>query len=230
MHIQSHRDVFPVTCRNLPVIMAWVETQRPGVNGVNIITSDFVELVDFANTVIRLNDLLLLLPPPDRAVTWSRWCACVITTRVTRPEWTVEITWSRWLWMNCCHIHKYWHPSLWVDISVYHLYPFWAKPHDEQIPEGHKISLEVWGWIPWVHKVRWVAQKFLAAPGRSLLVAKLLFWAETTRCLSLVLVGQKPLFGENVLIGQMPLFEQKTLFCLGRTSYLGRSFQIGGRP
>lgn len=47
--------------------MAWVKAQKPGVNGVNIITSDFVELVDFANTVIRLNDLLL--HPPDQAVT-----------------------------------------------------------------------------------------------------------------------------------------------------------------
>ncbi|KAI7792584.1 PI-PLC X domain-containing protein 2 [Triplophysa rosa] len=45
--------------RNLPTIMMWVEAQKPGVNGVNIITSDFVELVDFANTVIRLNNLLL---------------------------------------------------------------------------------------------------------------------------------------------------------------------------
>ncbi|KAF7691595.1 PI-PLC X domain-containing protein 2 [Silurus meridionalis] len=50
--------------KNLPVIMAWVEVQKPGVNGVNIITSDFVDLVDFANTVIKLNDLLLL--PLDR--------------------------------------------------------------------------------------------------------------------------------------------------------------------
>lgn len=46
--------------RNLPTILTWVEAQKPGVNGVNIITSDFVELVDFANTVIRLNNLLLL--------------------------------------------------------------------------------------------------------------------------------------------------------------------------
>ncbi|XP_035268966.1 PI-PLC X domain-containing protein 2 [Anguilla rostrata] len=51
--------------RNIPTIMAWVEAQKPGVNGVNIITSDFVDLVDFANTVIRLNDLLL----PSHAVT-----------------------------------------------------------------------------------------------------------------------------------------------------------------
>lgn len=39
--------------------MSWVETQRPGVDGINIITSDFVELTDFANIVIRLNNLLL---------------------------------------------------------------------------------------------------------------------------------------------------------------------------
>uniref|UniRef100_A0A4W4EJT7 Phosphatidylinositol-specific phospholipase C X domain-containing protein n=2 Tax=Electrophorus electricus TaxID=8005 RepID=A0A4W4EJT7_ELEEL len=51
--------------KNLPTIMTWVEAQKPGVSGVNIITSDFVELVDFANTVIRLNDLLL----SKRAVT-----------------------------------------------------------------------------------------------------------------------------------------------------------------
>ncbi|XP_067343181.1 PI-PLC X domain-containing protein 2 isoform X1 [Channa argus] len=45
--------------RNLPTIMSWVEAQRPGVDGVNIITSDFVDLTDFANIVIRLNNLLL---------------------------------------------------------------------------------------------------------------------------------------------------------------------------
>ncbi|XP_037549808.1 PI-PLC X domain-containing protein 2 [Nematolebias whitei] len=45
--------------RNLPAIMSWVETQRPGKGGVNIITSDFVELTDFANIVIKLNNLLL---------------------------------------------------------------------------------------------------------------------------------------------------------------------------
>lgn len=39
--------------------MSWVEAQRPGVGGVNIITSDFVELTDFANIVIKLNNLLL---------------------------------------------------------------------------------------------------------------------------------------------------------------------------
>uniref|UniRef100_A0A673JM51 PI-PLC X domain-containing protein 2-like n=1 Tax=Sinocyclocheilus rhinocerous TaxID=307959 RepID=A0A673JM51_9TELE len=44
---------------NLPTIMTWVEAQKPGVDGVNIITSDFVELVDFANTVIKLNNLLI---------------------------------------------------------------------------------------------------------------------------------------------------------------------------
>ncbi|KAJ3610997.1 hypothetical protein NHX12_021013 [Muraenolepis orangiensis] len=51
--------------RNLPTIMTWVEAQKPGAGGVNIITSDFVELTDFADTVIRLNDLLLL-PPSQR--------------------------------------------------------------------------------------------------------------------------------------------------------------------
>ncbi|XP_688423.2 PI-PLC X domain-containing protein 2 isoform X1 [Danio rerio] len=45
--------------RNLPTIMTWVEAQKPGKDGVNIITSDFVELVDFANTVIKLNTLLI---------------------------------------------------------------------------------------------------------------------------------------------------------------------------
>ncbi|KAK2870159.1 hypothetical protein QQF64_021886 [Cirrhinus molitorella] len=45
--------------KNLPTIMSWVEAQKPGVDGVNIITSDFVELVDFANTVIKLNNLLI---------------------------------------------------------------------------------------------------------------------------------------------------------------------------
>jgi len=41
------------------MILNWVKAQKPGVIGVNIITSDFVELVDFAATVIALNDLLL---------------------------------------------------------------------------------------------------------------------------------------------------------------------------
>ncbi|XP_069007614.1 PI-PLC X domain-containing protein 2 isoform X2 [Embiotoca jacksoni] len=45
--------------RNLPTIISWVEAQRPGVDGVNIITSDFVDLTDFANIVIKLNNLLL---------------------------------------------------------------------------------------------------------------------------------------------------------------------------
>lgn len=39
--------------------MSWIESQKPGVDGVNIITSDFVELTDFANVVIKLNNLLL---------------------------------------------------------------------------------------------------------------------------------------------------------------------------
>uniref|UniRef100_A0A8C8R7P4 Phosphatidylinositol specific phospholipase C X domain containing 2 n=1 Tax=Pelusios castaneus TaxID=367368 RepID=A0A8C8R7P4_9SAUR len=54
--------------RNLPMILNWVKTQKPGVMGVNIITSDFVELVDFAATVIALNDLLL---EQQRAVSTS---------------------------------------------------------------------------------------------------------------------------------------------------------------
>lgn len=45
--------------RNLPVILNWVKDQKPGVKGINIITSDFVELTDFAETVIGLNRLLL---------------------------------------------------------------------------------------------------------------------------------------------------------------------------
>ncbi|KAJ8347847.1 hypothetical protein SKAU_G00264360 [Synaphobranchus kaupii] len=52
--------------RNLPTIMTWVEAQKPGANGVNIITSDFVELVDFATTVINLNNLLLPNLAPTR--------------------------------------------------------------------------------------------------------------------------------------------------------------------
>ncbi|EGW03417.1 PI-PLC X domain-containing protein 3 [Cricetulus griseus] len=50
--------------QNLPAILDWVKTQKPGAMGVNIITSDFVDLVDFATTVIELNDLL-----EDRALT-----------------------------------------------------------------------------------------------------------------------------------------------------------------
>ncbi|XP_060090511.1 PI-PLC X domain-containing protein 2 [Heteronotia binoei] len=45
--------------RNLPLILEWVKLQKPGIMGVNIITSDFVELVDFADSVIALNELLL---------------------------------------------------------------------------------------------------------------------------------------------------------------------------
>uniref|UniRef100_A0A8D0BHI8 Phosphatidylinositol specific phospholipase C X domain containing 2 n=1 Tax=Salvator merianae TaxID=96440 RepID=A0A8D0BHI8_SALMN len=45
--------------KNLPLILNWVKSQKPGIMGVNIITSDFVELVDFAASVIALNDLLL---------------------------------------------------------------------------------------------------------------------------------------------------------------------------
>ncbi|KAM3836473.1 PI-PLC X domain-containing protein 2 isoform 1-T1 [Vipera latastei] len=45
--------------RNLPFILNWVKLQKPGIMGVNIITSDFVEQVDFAATIIGLNNLLL---------------------------------------------------------------------------------------------------------------------------------------------------------------------------
>lgn len=55
----SAQCFFSSGSRNLPAIMSWVEDQRPGVDGVNIITSDFVELTDFANVVIKLNNLLL---------------------------------------------------------------------------------------------------------------------------------------------------------------------------
>lgn len=57
--IYSNKLLFCGGHRNLPTIMSWVQAQRPGADGVNIITSDFVELTDFANIVIRLNDLLL---------------------------------------------------------------------------------------------------------------------------------------------------------------------------
>lgn len=57
--IYSNKPLFCGGHRNLPTIMSWVQAQRPGADGVNIITSDFVELTDFANIVIRLNDLLL---------------------------------------------------------------------------------------------------------------------------------------------------------------------------
>uniref|UniRef100_A0A673B4V7 PI-PLC X domain-containing protein 2-like n=1 Tax=Sphaeramia orbicularis TaxID=375764 RepID=A0A673B4V7_9TELE len=45
--------------KNLPTIMSWVAAQKPGVDGVNIVTSDFVDLTDFASIVIKLNNLLL---------------------------------------------------------------------------------------------------------------------------------------------------------------------------
>lgn len=50
---------FLFSLRNLPRILEWVKSQKPGNMGVNIITSDFVELVDFAASVIALNNLLL---------------------------------------------------------------------------------------------------------------------------------------------------------------------------
>lgn len=48
-----------ISHRNLPFILNWVKLQKPGIMGVNIITSDFVEQVDFAATIIGLNNLLL---------------------------------------------------------------------------------------------------------------------------------------------------------------------------
>lgn len=54
----SNSILCSLLCRNLPAILDWVKTQKPGAMGVNIITSDFVDLVDFATTVIELNDLL----------------------------------------------------------------------------------------------------------------------------------------------------------------------------
>lgn len=60
--------------RNLPMILNWVKAQKPGVMGVNIITSDFVELVDFAATVIALNDLLL----EEDESTSKSWCVPLV--------------------------------------------------------------------------------------------------------------------------------------------------------
>lgn len=67
----SDTDFFFCASRNLPTIISWVEAQRPGVDGVNIITSDFVELTDFANIVIKLNNLLL--SDQDRKSRWHRF-------------------------------------------------------------------------------------------------------------------------------------------------------------
>ncbi|XP_051876452.1 PI-PLC X domain-containing protein 3 [Pristis pectinata] len=41
--------------RALPVIIRWIRSQKPGENGVNIVTADFVELGEFIGTVIGLN-------------------------------------------------------------------------------------------------------------------------------------------------------------------------------
>lgn len=62
------------------MILNWVKAQKPGVMGVNIITSDFVELVDFAATVIALNDLLL---EEDETSTMS-WLLCPTCA----PQWS----------------------------------------------------------------------------------------------------------------------------------------------
>ena len=47
----------PVLCRPraLPGMMQWIRSQRPGENGINIITADFVELGEFISAVISLN-------------------------------------------------------------------------------------------------------------------------------------------------------------------------------
>lgn len=58
--------------RNLPTIISWVEAQKPGEGGVNIITSDFVELTDFVNVVIKLNNLLL----SERGCRWHVMKVC----------------------------------------------------------------------------------------------------------------------------------------------------------
>lgn len=41
--------------RALPGMMQWIRSQRPGENGINIITADFVELGEFISAVISLN-------------------------------------------------------------------------------------------------------------------------------------------------------------------------------
>lgn len=47
----------PALCppRALPGMMQWIRSQRPGENGINIITADFVELGEFISAVISLN-------------------------------------------------------------------------------------------------------------------------------------------------------------------------------
>ncbi|CAF93445.1 unnamed protein product, partial [Tetraodon nigroviridis] len=44
-----------ITERALPGMMQWIRSQRPGENGINIITADFVELGEFISAVISLN-------------------------------------------------------------------------------------------------------------------------------------------------------------------------------
>lgn len=44
-----------VLLRALPGMMQWIRSQRPGENGINIITADFVELGEFISAVISLN-------------------------------------------------------------------------------------------------------------------------------------------------------------------------------
>ena len=46
---------YPLPPRALPGMMQWIRSQRPGENGINIITADFVELGEFISAVITLN-------------------------------------------------------------------------------------------------------------------------------------------------------------------------------
>lgn len=50
----KNRLFFPPP-RALPGMMQWIRSQRPGENGINIITADFVELGEFISAVISLN-------------------------------------------------------------------------------------------------------------------------------------------------------------------------------
>lgn len=82
-HLFSLPPTLSSLCRNLPAILDWVKTQKPGATGVNIITSDFVDLVDFATTVIELNDLL----EEDRALAKCWWGIAQSTWRASCWSW-----------------------------------------------------------------------------------------------------------------------------------------------
>lgn len=79
------------------MILNWVKAQKPGIKGVNIITSDFVELVDFAATVIALNDLLL---EEDEFATKS-W----LLRPTCAPQWTSS-NYANFCLLNdiCCNL------------------------------------------------------------------------------------------------------------------------------